>query len=381
MVSIALLTSEFPPYYGGIGSYALELASAAAARGHAVTVLAPDFGKDNSLVDAKMPFRVVRYASGPPSMKTLPRRILETRRLLRNGRFDIVQAVDWPFFIPLSLSSALLNGVRRLYTVHGTEIIYMGAYKRRAMLSAIRFWNDKHAEWIANSRYTGSLLCERFPQVSKARLRAIPLGLSSNWLTDCPPRTEARKRLDVPMDRVIIVSLGRVVPRKGHGILAAALAQLPEQLSEKIEWWVIGPMIDERHADRLRQAVAGLAVKTSFLGSLPADEVKLRMCAGDLFCLPGYQDETGRVEGFGLVFLEAGACSLPSIATISGGIPEAIEDGVAGLLVPEHDTDALARAITQLVDNRLLRNQMAKAARMRAELSGWDQVVRRTYDV
>lgn len=380
MARIALLTSEFIPFHGGIGAYARELAVAAAAAGHTVTVLAPDYGKDCTAIDHALPFTVRRFASGAPTMRGLPRRIVETWRLLGREQFDIVHAADWPFFIPLSLVRFRLRGARVLLTVHGTEIIYMRAPKRRAMLDAIGFWRRDWAQWIANSRYTAELLLEHFPQVSRATVRAIPLGVAPQWTKGRTERGTARAALDVTDDRIVIVSLGRVVPRKGHGVIAAALARLAPGIAARICWWVIGPQLDVDYAATLDAATRDLAVQTVFFGGLPDADVQLRLSAADLFCLPGYQDTSGRVEGFGLVFLEAGAYGVPSIATRSGGIPEAVTDGITGLLVPEHDPAAVAEAIARLVDDAALRASMGIAAQAKADAATWNAVMRRSYD-
>lgn len=381
MARIALFTSEFPPFHGGIGAYARELASAAAAAGHTVTVLAPDYSCDCTGIDADFAFRVVRYASGPATMRTLPHRVAAARRLLASEQFDIVHAADWPFYIPVRLAVGRLDGARTLLTAHGSEVVYMNASRRRWMLAAIGFWRRGWATWIANSRYTADLLCQAFPQVPAGHVRAIPLALAESWRTAGTERGVARATLGVGTDRFVIVSLGRVVPRKGHGVIAEALALLPCEVSARIDWWVIGPLLDSRHADTLKAATAELPGRTEWLGAVPDVEVRLRLSAGDLFCLPGYQDKEGKVEGFGLVFLEAGALGLPSVATRSGGIPEAVEDGVTGLLVPERDPQAVATSIERLVREPELRVRLAAGAKARADASCWSDVMRRTYEV
>jgi phosphatidylinositol alpha-1,6-mannosyltransferase len=379
-VRIALITSEFVPFHGGIGTYARELATAAAVAGHAVTVLAPDYGRDCTGIDADFVFRVVRFSSGPAAMRSLPQRIAAAMRLLENAQFDIVHAVDWPFYIPLRIAAGRLNGGRALLTAHGSEIVYMKASRRRWMLGAIGFWRQGWVSWIANSLYTADLLCKTFPQVSANHVHAVPLALAESWRTAGTERGAARGALGVETDRFVMVSLGRVVPRKGHGVVASALALLPPEVSAQIDWWVIGPLLDAVHADRLKAATAALPSRTEWLGALPDLEVKLRLSAADLFCLPGYQDKGGKVEGFGLVFLEAGALGVPSVATRSGGIPEAVEDGITGLLVPERDEQAVAAAIERLVREPELRARLAAGAKAKADAARWSDVMHQTYE-
>lgn len=380
MARIAIMTSEFPPFHGGIGAYVRELAAVAEVAGHDVTVLAPDYGEDCTAIDTSVPFRVVRFHDGPATMRGLPLRIRETRRLLTHERFDIVHAADWPFYIPLRLAQRQWNGAQVLLTAHGSEIIYMKALKRRFLLWAIGFWRRGWATWIGNSHYTADLLRQAFPQIPATAVRAVPLGLSASWRTGGIERCAARAALAVPQDRFVMVSLGRVVPRKGHGVIAEALERLPSEVAARIDWWVIGPTLDPEHAAAVKAATDILPTQTAWLGPLNDTEVKLRVSAADLFCLPGYQDKAGKVEGFGLVFLEAGALGVPSIASRSGGIPEAVEDGVTGLLVPERDATALADSIARLVHNPDLRAQLAAAAKIKADAATWDRVMRCTYE-
>jgi phosphatidylinositol alpha-1,6-mannosyltransferase len=373
---ILLLTSEFPPFNGGIATYARELAAAAMSAGHDVTVLAPDYGTNQAAGDAGLPGRVLRFAGAAADAKGLPARIRATRRLLATERFDIVHAVDWPFFIPVALAPR--RAARVLLTVHGSEIIYMQATKRRLLLALVGFWRRGWAQWIGNSRYTVELLLNAFPAIRKADTRAVPLAVGEEWHMRRVPRTAARASFGLAEGDLVVASLGRVVPRKGHLDLAAALMLIPDELAARVHWWVIGPLNEPNHADRVRAAAAALPVRAKLFGGLPAEEVSARLCAVDLFCLPGYQDEGGRVEGFGLVFLEAGAFGVPSVATCSGGIPEAVPDGT-GLLVSERDPVALADAITRVLGDDALRARLAEAAEAHAAQATWEKVMLDTY--
>ncbi len=377
MARILILSSEFPPFHGGISTYALKLADAAAADGHAVTVVAPDQYADQAAADSSLPFTVRRYADGPATFRGVGKRIAATRAALKAGPFDIVHAADYPFFLPVALL-ARRRSTRRLFTLHGTEVLYMRSIKRRGPLDLLRCWRRGFVEWIGNSRYTTELALKTFP-IAREDSRAVPLGVSQDWF-DAPVAPDvARARYGIGADDFVIASLGRVVPRKGHLVLARALAALPDALQRRIRWWIVGPHIDPAHAEAINAATSGLSSKTELLGALPFDQVRERLSASNLFCLPGYVDEGGAVEGFGLVFLEAAARGVPSVATLSGGIPDAIRDGETGLLVPERDPVALASAIAALMTDPARLGAMAAAAYDHARQSTWTDVMRETY--
>lgn len=379
-MKIAILTSEFMPFNGGIAAYARELAFAATASGHDVVVLAPDYGEDTRQLDRGLPFRVTRYRDGPATMRGLPRRIRSALQLLRRERFDIIHAADWPFFIAARL--ARLAGIRARYilTLHGTEVTYMRHPKRKLMLDALGFWERKWALWISNSQFTHGLLLKTFPRIDPNFARPIPLGVSESWIAGRIDRAAARQRHGVAETDFVIMSLGRIVPRKGHLVLAEALSQVSVPSGTVMKWWIVGPILDEAHAGLVRAAAQGRDFETTFFDALETKDVQIRLSASDLFCLPGYQDEDGRVEGFGLVFLEAAAYGVPSIATRSGGIPDVIEDGVTGLLVPERDPAAVAAAVTTVLNDPALRLDLARAAAAKAAAATWAGVARSTYE-
>jgi len=377
-MKILLLSSEFPPRRGGIGTYSRELAEAAAGLGHQVTVLAADYGGDQSALDATFPFKVVRFKGRPHTMKQLPGKIALVSKFARqNPDFDIVHACDWPFYLPLALS-AYRGKARCLLTFHGTEVRFMQNPKRAWLLRLIRFWNG-WTGYIANSRYTGAALAKAF-DLPEAEIRSIPLGVGTNWFEPTDDRADTRRRLEIAEDRFVIASLGRLVPRKGHLVLAQALALLPKDIATRIDWLIIGPAIDEDYAARLKTAIATSPVRARLMGSLEQGEVRAALKASDLFCLPGFIDETGAVEGFGLVYLEAAALGLASVASASGGVPDAIDDGVTGLLTPPNDPAAIAGAIERLFLDRAMLGTLSRNALARARLSGWANVASRTYD-
>jgi glycosyltransferase involved in cell wall biosynthesis len=100
-----------------------------------------------------------------------------------------------------------------------------------------------------------------------------------------------------------------------------------------------------------------------FLGALPHDQVLAWMRKAAMLVLPSVRTATGRVEGLGMVLLEAAATGVPAVGSNIGGIPEGILDGRTGFLAPEKDVDALARRMADLLDDTALRHEMGARAR------------------
>jgi phosphatidyl-myo-inositol dimannoside synthase len=374
---ILLLTSEFDPYRGGIGTYARELALAAVELGHNVTVVAPDYAADQTAADRAFPFEVRRYHGTTPSWSKLPERIRLVRSIASKETFDWVHAADWPFYLPLALSP-FRRRTRCVVTFHGSEINLMRSPRRAIPVALSRFWNG-WTNYVANSRFTAEHLVRTFPQTPKDKVFAIPLGVNASWLRGRVDRAEARARLNLPPDRFVLVSLGRLTPRKGHMIVGKALASLPPEMSRRIHWSIVGPAYEGDYAAALRQTVAASEIDGVFRGVLSQSEIELLLSAADAFCLPGFWDNKEQFEGFGLVYLEAGALGVPSIATDTGGVSDAVIDQISGILVPPNDVAAVAAAIRRLFENPDERAALAEGARAHAERSPWTRVARLTY--
>ncbi len=114
-------------------------------------------------------------------------------------------------------------------------------------------------------------------------------------------------------------------------------------------------------------ASLGVADRVRFLGAMPQGEVLGWMRQAAMLVLPSVRTGTGRVEGLGMVVLEAAASGVPVIGSDIGGIPEAVIDGETGFLVPERDDEGLARRMGALWDDAALRHRMGAAARALVE--------------
>lgn len=375
--SILILTSEYEPFKGGIGTYAREMAVAAVELGYQVTLVAPDYGQDNSEADTKMPFRTRRFRGGRNSPIGILMKVVLVFWLSLTKRYDIVHAVDWPFYIPLTLSLFRWRS-RAVVTFHGTEINILASGLRRRVMDLLGFWSG-WALFVGNSRFTANHLTETFPCVDPTRVRAIGLGVRQPSDLPSPSREEARASLRLGKDRFVILTLGRVVERKGQLVLAQALAALPSEAQRRIDWFIVGPPINPQYNARLADLCQTLDVVSHITGSLPDADLEVVLRAADVFCLPGLWDDRGQFEGFGLVYLEAGLRGVPSVATRTGGVPDAVVDGVSGILLEPGDLSGLTETIQRLISDSALRARLAQGATEVALAASWTRVASATY--
>jgi glycosyltransferase involved in cell wall biosynthesis len=374
-VNILLLTSEFAPAMGGIATYAGEIASAATRLGARVTVLAPDYARQAAADDNPLPFEVVRFRGGLHSMRDLPSKIMLARSRVRADCYDVIHAADWPFFIPVALSRWRTQA-RVLMTVHGTEINETQTpLKRLAIRSAGVF--GPRTKVVANSRYTEKLFRERFV-IDAQRINAISLGVSDFWFRGRRRRTAVRETYQLAPDRLVIVTVARITRRKGQHLTLAALASLPDDSRKRITWLVIGPDGESDYVETFRGLVEAADCDVRLLGPQPNEQIRDIYSAADFFCLTGLPESSGRVEGFGLVYLEAAAGGLPSIATAVGGVPDAVLADETGILVPP-DVDSISRAVADLAADSDLRAILAAGASAHARALSWERCAAATY--
>jgi glycosyltransferase involved in cell wall biosynthesis len=374
-MKILLLTSEFAPLAGGIGTYAGEIARAATELGAEVTAIAPDYGHDSRAADGLLPFAVRRYRGGVHSMRQLPAKIALARARIAADRYDIVHAADWPFFIPVAMARRLTNA-RIVMTVHGTEINEVQTPLKRLAIRAARVFAPGTLI-AANSDYTRELFQSRFP-IQRQHVRAIPLGVSDFWFADRKPAAETRSALRIDADRVVMVTVARLTRRKGHLLTLKALARLSSETRRQLTWLIIGPDGEPDYVAELRAAAAAADCDIRFLGALPSEDIRDIYGASDFFCLTGIPEASGRVEGFGLVYLEAGAAGLPSLATDIGGVSDAVVHGEAGLLL-QPAADAIGHAMARLAENGDLRRSLATGALANAWRLSWRRCAAETY--
>jgi colanic acid/amylovoran biosynthesis glycosyltransferase len=164
-----------------------------------------------------------------------------------------------------------------------------------------------------------------------------------------------------------VLFVGRLVQKKGCQFLLDAMVEVIRTVPDT-SLTVIG---DGPLRSDLESQARRLNIPVRFLGALPTSEVRASMSRASIFCVPSVRADNGDSEGFGMVFTEAQAMGTPVVSFSHGGIPEAVEDGQTGLLVPEGDTHALAAAMIRLLRDGALWSSFSErgSARVREKYS------------
>ena len=207
---------------------------------------------------------------------------------------------------------------------------------------------------VTVSDYNLHYLAERFPG-AHAPLVRIYNGIDLAAFPWQPPRPEADE----------ILAVGRLVEKKGFHILIEAVRILAAE-GRPVRCRIVGS--GEEEADlRAQIAACRLEGHVTLAGSLPQAEVKAAMRGAAMLACPCVVGEDGNRDGLPTVLLEAMALGLPCIGSDVTGIPEVVADGVTGLVAPEGDAPALARAIARLLDDPALRASLSAEARRLVE--------------
>jgi glycosyltransferase involved in cell wall biosynthesis len=222
-------------------------------------------------------------------------------------------------------------------------------------------WLDRGSEAFASKSFVCSSTVEEFANAGLGypthKVELVPNGIDVDRFRGQPDQKEARRALDLPQDCPILICVASLTEEKGQTYLLNAMQAVHAELPDA-HLLLVGR--DRGKTDLNALAVEnGLGECVTFLGS--RDDIPLLMAASDVSVLPSLR------EGLPLSLVESAAAGLPSVATSVGGIPEVVEDGVGGILVPPRDPVALAEALLILLRDPERGRSMGEAARRSVE--------------
>jgi phosphatidylinositol alpha-1,6-mannosyltransferase len=358
-----LITHEFYPVSGGIATFAEEIAKASAGLGYDVEVWAQSAP---SHVEKKWPFRIRRLPlKGTHDLICqfrLACQLVSSRRQLRNATVYLPEPGPMMSMMLLQFFKAF-RPKRLVLTFHGSEILSFAKSPLRRWLAGKLI---RHATRVSTlTTYTQELLLERFPHAAD-KIVLTPGALRTDFAV--VPGRAARTK-----DKIVILTVGRLHPRKGQLITLQALQMLAPDVRSRIEYWIVGGRNKGNYEDRLRSLAAeDPELTVRFFGNIPDEELAEVYERSDIFALTSVTHRQS-VEGFGLVYLEAAAHSLPIVAHKIGGVSEAVRDGVTGLLVTPGRPAELAAAFEKLIHDVPLRRQLGDAGRVFALRNCWQE--------
>lgn len=349
---ILLVTLGFPPARGGIQSWLYQRAMLIAER---VIVVAPAVRGAREF-DARQPFPILRWPAlggGIAGWRRLTQFLFPLwmiSSLRRHYRFRMVECGQ---ALPFGLAARLIRswwGIPYRIWAFGDDIrkpalrVWARPFLDMALQGADRV--------LAISAYTRELVgMMGYPQ-EKTDVIYPFLGIS-----DARNTTLSARRAGP-----ILLTVARLEQRKGVHVVLSLVPRLRRRFPN-LQYWIVGDGPERRRLETQAKKL-GIADAVRFWGDVPDADLPAVYAASDLFVLlPTPDERDGQVEGFGIVYLEAAAYGVPSVTWHTGGVPEAVRDGVTGVVVLAGDVDSAGEAVEQLLGDPALRGEMASAAR------------------
>ncbi len=357
-----LVTNDFPPKVGGIQAYLWELWRRLDPATYAVLTAASH--PDAARFDAEQAERGIRIERVTSRVLAPTPGLIRTIRAAADRAGAGLVVLDPAF--PLGLLGPLL-GIPYAVLLHGAEVTVPGRLPAsRSLLAHV----IRDASLVISA---GGYPAAEARRAARGRgmppVVEVPPGVDLERFTplDDIGRSRARADLGLPTAGPLVVSVSRLVPRKGMDVLIDASVSLACRFPD-ITVAIAGR---GRDAERLAGRIAESGAPTRLLGEVSDEDLPRLVGAADVFAMLCRNRWLGlEQEGFGIVFLEAAAAGVAQVAGASGGAAEAVVDGVTGVLV-RRPTEAgdVARAIGDLLADPGLRARMGRAGRLRAEAS------------
>lgn len=277
---------------------------------------------------------------------------------------------------PLFLSKTFAKNVHPIISVHQCVGFRTLSFPSKSIEDHLISYSFGKADAILPvSKYVGKFLKTRFRKIRQKNFHVTYCGVDpSLFRFDEKSSKETRDKYKLSGDPVILF-VGRIVPEKGVHLLLEAYRTVKKKVPNA-KLLLVGPIQTYRHINYASNIIKACKNGIRFLGSVSHRELVSIFCAADLFVNPVLIP-----EAFGMVNVEAMACEKPVVATQIGAIPEVVENGKTGMLVPPGKTAALAEAILRIIKDQSLAEEMGNAGRVKVlRHFTWEKVTERTLE-
>lgn len=356
---LLLISTEFPPGPGGIGTHAYQLAQNLVQLGWQVSVITrQDYAAPPELeqFNHKQDFQITSL----PSIHSAPldglRRWQVISQHLKKYGVDLVVATGARM---VWVAASLLRTPPMVAVGHGTEF---GMSGWQGALTKWAFQRMDHV--ICVSHYTKNYMLNRMIQPSN--ISVIHNGADEKrfrTLSDNESKS-FRKNLGFSTTDRLLLTVGNVTERKGQDVVIRALVDVLHT-QPQTHYLIAGLPTEQERFTQLAQEL-GVISNVHFLGRVSEDDLIRLYNTCDVFLMTSRETSTGDFEGYGIAVIEAALCGKPSIVSGGSGLAEAVEHNETGLIVRAEDARDTALAILRLLEDNALRIQLGKNAQKTA---------------
>ncbi|MFC1962411.1 glycosyltransferase family 4 protein [Chloroflexota bacterium] len=350
---VAMLIQGYYPLIGGAEVFAQEVAEHLVKKGHDVDIITTRLDRSlrevetlNGVVVHRIALGGVKYLSFVAGYFRLLWHVL---RLDRTRDYDFIHAVSDGLPSLVAATAKKLRGKPYLITIQGGTITPDYRKNLSGRIAAkLQQWSFRNADAV---HVISRKLREQAKQLSARNPIVIPNGVDASIFRPMN-KSGLRKTHGFSQDENIIIGVARLIPRKGIDYLIRATAKVAEHLPN-LRLLIIGDGIQRANLEKLILK-AGLGNKAQILGLVSHEQVPQYLNMADVFVIPSL------FEPLGIVTIEAMACGIPVIGTNVDGIPDIVEDGKNGILVPPGDDEQIAEALMTLLSDEDTRNKLAQ---------------------
>lgn len=352
-----IITLEYPPQIGGVASYTYNLAKNMAAED--VVIYAPKM-EDDANFDKKNPWKVMR---GKPNFLFIwphwLRMLVEVWGLVKKENITNIYVHH---ALPAGYVAYLLKKFKKIpYTIffHGTDL-ELGIKNKKNKLKKICLAAEKI---VVNSNFLKNKFQSAFEDLKKEISVVYPCP--DNIFLQTIPEIELKKiKSQLALEgKKVIITVARMTEGKGYPHLIRLLPKILEKIPNLV-WLIVG---DGPKKDEIIKSIQKnyLQNVTRFIGKVSYTDLPKYYQLADLFVLLTHPDESSAEEAWGTAFVEAAASGLPVVAGRAGGVEEAVENMVSGLVVDVYQDQSIVSAVIDLLRNQDYGKQMGQVGKER----------------